>query len=148
MATTHSTQSGGHDLTSTSNCEFEELAVVTFKQVYAGPNNESTMAVKQTYDAGYIMAGYTSSYGSGGDDFFLIKTNKYGDTLWTKTYGTLGDERANAIDQTADAGFIIAGYSDGAGAGLDDFYLIKTNANGEKTLESSMNHEVIWQKKR
>jgi hypothetical protein len=54
---------------------------------YGGGWQENCWAVQQTLDSGYVLAGHTRSFGEGGSDFFLVKTNADGDTEWTRTYG-------------------------------------------------------------
>jgi len=56
-------------------------------RTYGGTNDDYSCSVQQTSDDGYIVAGYTMSFGAGGYDVYLIKTNASGDTLWTRTYG-------------------------------------------------------------
>jgi hypothetical protein len=63
----------------------------------------------------------------------LVKTNKYGDTLWTRTYGGAGNDEGWAVQQTSDGGYIIAGRTDSFGAGSYDVYLIKTDSLGRST---------------
>jgi len=82
-------------------------------------------SVQQTTDGGYIIAGYTELYGTDEDDVYLIKTNSSGDTLWTKTFGGVADERGYSVQQTSDGGYIVAGYTESYGAGGSDVYLIK-----------------------
>ena len=88
-------------------------------------------AVQQTFDGGYIVAGWTISFGAGGRDVYLIKTNSVGDTLWTKTYGGNANDVCYNIQQTTDSGYIFVGATDNFGAGNSDVYLIKTNSNGD-----------------
>jgi hypothetical protein len=99
-------------------------------RTYGGPYDEAGYSVEQTTDGGYIIAGWTSSSGAGGEDVYLIKTNASGDTLWTRTYGGVDNDRGYSVQQTTD-GYVIAGGTSSFGAGNGDVYLIKTNAQGD-----------------
>jgi hypothetical protein len=101
-------------------------------RIYSGIGNDDAWSVKQTPDGGYIIAGGTNSFdASGFYDFFLIKTDSLGDTLWAKTYGGANDDYAESLEITSDGGYIIIGKTDSYGAGANDIYLIKTNVNGD-----------------
>jgi len=100
-------------------------------RTYGGSSDDGAYSVQQTTDGGYIMAGQTLSFGAGNYDFYLVKTNSLGDTLWTRTYGGNVHDCAYSVRQTADGGYIVAGYIYSFGAGSDDFYLVKTNSQGD-----------------
>jgi len=100
-------------------------------KVYGGQNDEIGYSVQQTTDSGYVTAGYTWSYGAGGRDLYLIKSNAQGDTIWTRTYGGALDDYGTAAQQTADGGYVIAGYTWSYGAGGADAYLVKADADGD-----------------
>ncbi|MCK4307458.1 T9SS type A sorting domain-containing protein, partial [candidate division WOR-3 bacterium] len=79
-------------------------------------------SVQECAGGGFIIAGYTLSFGAVDPDIYLIRTDVDGDTLWTKTYGgTFG----NSVQECAEGGFIVAGSSAG------DVYLIRTDADGD-----------------
>jgi hypothetical protein len=101
-----------------------------------GAGNERANSVIQTSDSNFVMAGYTDSYGAGSWDFYIVKINGVGDTLWTKTYGGSAGEEAFSLQETSDQGLIIAGYTSSFGAGVQDFYLVRTDHVGE----------VLWQR--
>ena len=86
----------------------------------------------QTNDEGYALAGYTNSFGAGGKDFWLVKTDSVGNQLWNKTYGGPGDEVAYSVIQTNDEGYALAGYTNSFGAGGKDFWLVKTDSVGNQ----------------
>jgi hypothetical protein len=99
---------------------------------YGGTHHDFGYSVRQTSDGGYIVAGSTSSFGTNHFyDVYLIKTDAEGDTIWTRAYGGQYDEEGNSVQQTADGGYIIAGYTVSFGAGYYDLYLIKTDASGD-----------------
>ena len=110
-------------------------------KTYGGSELDEATSVQQTSDGGYIIAGTTKSYGAGDKDFYLIKTNENGDTTWTKTYGGAETDECQSVKQTTDGGYIIAGTTNSFVAGDKDYYLIKTNENGDtvwsKTFDNS-----------
>ena len=105
--------------------------IQTWNWIFDYANNEEGHSIKQTADGGYIITGETYSFGAGGKDIFLIKTNNGGTLLWSKTYGGLNDDSGNSVLQTTDGGYIIAGTTNSFGSGLTDIFVIKTNSTGD-----------------
>ena len=101
-----------------------------WNRTFGGSGSERGRSVEQTSDGGFIFTGYTSSFGSGGNDLWLVKTNSQGTKKWSKTFGgTLRDD-GYSVEQTSDGGFIITGTTNSFGSGSDDFWLIKTDEDG------------------
>ena len=98
---------------------------------FGGSGWDFAYSARQTSDLGYIIVGYTESYGAGEKDYWLIKTDSSGDMLWTKTYGGSGTDYGRDVQQTLDGGYIILGYSNSFGTGGDDIWLVKTDASGD-----------------
>jgi hypothetical protein len=103
---------------------------IIWAKTYGGTSGDYASSVQQTSDGGYIVAGFTGSFGAGGLDIFLIKTDAFGNVIWSKTYGGTGYDEAYSVQQTSDGGYIVAGYTESFGAGGLDIFLIKTDANG------------------
>ncbi len=102
-----------------------------FFKTFGGEDEDVGYSVQQTSDGGYIVAGYTNSYGSGSYDVLLLKTDSDGNELWKQTFGEGYDDRGYSIQQTSDGGFIITGYTKTDSKGFDMF-LVKTDSDGNQ----------------
>jgi hypothetical protein len=139
------------DYSVNGNCyENESKWVKTF----GGSNWDRTSSVHQTKDGGYILAGYTTSYGAGSYDAWLIKTDTNGETCdyssdgncyeneskWVKTFGGSDWEDydvAYSVQETSDGGYILAGETTSYGAGSYDAWFIKTDAKGNEQWDKT-----------
>jgi uncharacterized delta-60 repeat protein len=108
---------------------------VDWQKTYGGTNYDSAYSIQQTSDGGYIVAGYTESFGAGNVDAWVLKLKPDGTVDWQKTYGGADDDSANSIQQTSDGGYIVAGETS-FGAGYGDAWVLKLKPDGT----------VDWQK--
>jgi len=107
-----------------------EPPATEWSRTYGGASEEIAWSIIQTSDGGYAIAGYTSSFGAGSVDFWLVKTDWTGDMQWNKTYGGTNIDGAKSVVQTNDDGYAIIGHTYSFGAGNGDSWLVKTDASG------------------
>jgi hypothetical protein len=105
-----------------------------WNHTYGGADHDFAYSVVQTGDGEYVIAGYTDSYGAGNRDVWLIKTDSDGSIIWHQTYGGTEMDWGSSVVRTIDGGYAIAGRTRSFGAGDYDFWLIRTDSDGE----------VIW----
>ncbi len=109
----------------------DSLGLTQWARTYGGPEDDIGYCVQQTFDYGYIIAGYTKSFGMGGSqDIYLIKTDASGDTLWTRTHGEQFPDEAASVQQTGDGGYIVGGTTTSWGTYVENAFLLKTDGLG------------------
>jgi hypothetical protein len=106
-----------------------------WNQTYGGVKDDQAYSVVETSDGGYALVGRTKSFGAGGLDFWFVKTDANGNMEWNQTYGGAEADYADCVIETTDGGYAIAGYTSSFGAGKGDFWLIKTDAEGNYAPE-------------
>ncbi|MBL0068328.1 MAG: T9SS C-terminal target domain-containing protein [Chitinophagaceae bacterium] len=121
-------------------------------KLIGGVNTENPYSMEQTADGGFIVAGISNSSvngdvtgtNHGGYDIWVVKLDGGGNILWNRLYGGSADDIAESIIQTADGGYVVAGYSassatgdvSGVNNGLNDYWIIKLDAAGN----------ILWNK--
>jgi hypothetical protein len=95
-------------------------------------SDEARAITEDANDGGYVVAGLTNSFTAGSSDVYVVKFNSSGSQLWTRRVGGTGAEQGNAIVQTTDGGFIVAGstLSANISSGGSDIYLVKLSSTG------------------
>ncbi len=102
---------------------------------YIFGNFPRTHSFQKTSDGGYIVAGSTDSFGTGGYDAWILKLSSNGDIEWQRTYGGSNDDFAYSIHQTSDGGYVFAGETDSFGE-FNDIWILKLSSTGD----------IEWQK--
>ncbi|MFT6501048.1 MAG: hypothetical protein ACJASQ_001158 [Crocinitomicaceae bacterium] len=128
---------------------FGQAPPIEWQKSFGGSHLDEVGSIRQTSDGGYIMAGETSSSdndisaNNGLHDFWLVKIDWNGVLSWEKSFGGTQMEKAHAVEETADGGFIIAGESasnDGdltINNGASDFWIVKVSSTGNLIWEKS-----------
>ncbi|MBW8049105.1 MAG: hypothetical protein FVQ77_01945 [Cytophagales bacterium] len=127
MGESQSFGSGSTDLFITKT---NERGNILWSENFGGKSSDYGRSVLHTKEGGYIIAGYTFSFGAGESDIYIIKINDAGDLLWSKTYGGIHNDYAYDILETKDRGFLILGETKSFGAGSFDVFLIKIDTRG------------------
>jgi hypothetical protein len=107
-----------------------------------GKKEDAGISLIQTSDGGYAIAGYTKSFGAGGEDVYVVKLDANGKLQWTKTIGGENDDRGFSLIQTSDGGYAIAGSTTSFGARGRDVYVIKLDRNGDACCAVSQTSQV------
>ena len=119
---------------------------IVWETLIGGSSGDFARSIQQTADGGYVVAGYTISSASGdvsdttnGDeDYWIVKLDSNGGIVWNTLIGGISTDIALSIQQTADGGYIVAGYSDssasgdvsGTSNGSYDYWIVTLNSNG------------------
>lgn len=102
-----------------------------WNRTYGGPDADVGHSVRVAGDGGFVVAGITKSFGSGGWDVYLLRTDSEGRLLWNRTYGGPDDDMGRSVQVTSDGGCIVAGSTKSYGSGKSDVYLVKTDSEGD-----------------
>jgi len=134
----------------------DNLGNMEWNRTYGGIEDDFASAIIKTADGGFAIAGFTLSYGANPEstgDFWLVKTDAYGNVSWSQTYGGLDYDGELAIGwtwdisviQTAD-GFLLTGPTRSFGNGFSDFWLVKANTYGKMQWSQAyggLTHEFV-----
>jgi len=107
-------------------------------QIFDGPDFEysPTIGGGQTDDGGFIMGGITSSYGEGGTDLWIVKTDETGQMKWDRTYGGELNDRCYGMDKTDDGYvFVVIKNAYSLSGTKEDLWLITVDNDGKTVWE-------------
>ena len=127
-----STQSFGAGYWDAWLIKTDSLGDTLWTRTWGGSSWDYGLDLDQTTDGGYIIVGWTNSFGVNGSDLWLIKTDANGNTQWQRIYGDLGWDEVRVIHQLSNGGYIVAGFQEyPPGSNYSDAYLIRTDINGD-----------------
>jgi hypothetical protein len=103
-------------------------------KTYQHPSWERIHDGVQTIDSGFVLVGERQALLAGSADVLLLRLNQFGDTLWTKTIGTAGDDRAYSILRTVDSSYIVGG----------EWYVADSSCTKGFVCKISDTGQLIW----
>ena len=107
----------------------DSLGGIIRTNVIGGSEADICRSAAACSDFGFVLAGLSRSFGQGNDDAYLVRLDSLGDTVWSRTFGGPGDDRAESIIECTDGGFLLIGWS-GSESNGDNVYLVKTDNSG------------------
>ncbi len=110
----------------------QKMPDISWARTYGGPEYEWASDIQGTSDGGYIVAGYSSTFGG----LWILKLDVNGKIEWQKVYSINGDEWATGVQQTSDGGYIVAGVITSPDTDVWDIWVLKLDHRGN----------VMWQK--
>ena len=110
--------------------KIDSVGNMEWNMTFGGAQDDQFSDMIKTNDGGFVLSGYTTSFGAGNYDSFLMKVNASGTILWNKTYGGVGSDQILTVIQTSDSGYALFGNTNSSGVGGQDYWLIKTDATG------------------
>lgn len=127
--------------------KLDEQGKITWDRTLGGNSNDLLFCLQQTTDGGYIFGGYSLSKKSGEKsensrgqhDYWIVKTDSHGRKEWDKTIGGNYGDNLQSMQQTADGGYILGGFSNSNisgektenGRGWNDYWVVKISAEGK-----------------
>ena len=108
----------------------DSVGTPLWAKVIIGTDKDTSASVQETTDDGFIISGYTRSFGAGDYDIFSLKVDSAGTFTWAKVFGGTDDDYGSSTLETTDNGFIIAGCTTNFGARDRDIFLTKVDNEG------------------
>lgn len=123
--------------------------VSLYQKLYGGNRDETGEWLVPTSDSGFVIAGHTNSFGSGVYDGLLMRVNKKGSVVWSRTIGGTGNDVLYGVKATSDNGFIAVGQTRSYGNSAGDGWLVKVDAGGvvqwsKKYGDGNINGESMY----
>ncbi len=132
-----STSSYGFGNTDVLLVKLDNMGVLLWQKSLGGFVNDIGRSVELLPDSGFVVTGYTNSFGNGGYDAYIVRTDKNGTVIWQKTWGGMDWDFAWDSGISADNNIVICGTTESFGSGKKDAFTLKLN---------TINGAILWQK--
>ncbi|MBX7139967.1 MAG: T9SS type A sorting domain-containing protein [Chitinophagales bacterium] len=126
---------------------------IEWQKSLGGTSYDYAQSIQQTADGGYIVAGHSPSHDGdvsgnhGSYDYWIVKLDGTGAIEWQQSLGGTDPDYAQSIQQTADGGYIVAGYSDSNDGDVSghhgnsyahDYWIVKLESTGAIEWQKSL----------
>ncbi len=91
---THSFGYGFYDLLLLAT---DTAGQVLWYKTYGSSQSDVFGDAVRTPDGGFLLGGYSPGFGQGGNDWYVVRTDSLGDTLWTRNFGTVNNDYLDAV---------------------------------------------------
>jgi hypothetical protein len=122
------TESFGAGKTDIYVVKLDSAGNVVWTKTIGGSDDDFAYSIIQSSDGGYVVAGYTRSFGAGYDDMYVVKMDSSGNVVWTKTIGGSYYDGADSVIQSSDGGYVVVGSTGSFGEG--GIYVVKLDNSG------------------
>jgi hypothetical protein len=116
--------------------KFDSNGNMQWNKGYGSSNHEMAHAIEPTSDGGYLVGGYTTSFGAQLKDYFVLKIRSDGSLEWAKRFGGSGDDVIRVVKQISNGDYLIAGFTHSFGV-RGDIMILRLEADGD----------ILWQKR-
>lgn len=110
----------------------------SFVKAMGGSSDDYATKVVQLTSGDYYILSNTESYGVGGSDIMVTRTNGLGDIIWSYAFGTSGNEVATSMKLASDGGILVTGYSDNIATNADAAFIMKLTSSGSVTWNKTL----------
>lgn len=122
---------------------FSQPPDTLWTRTYGGSETDLCSWIGQAADGGYLALGSTKSFGAGGFDVYLVRTDENGDTLWTRTYGGRLDEYGASAHLTTGDGCLIVGRSMSVRPDTNVVYVVQVASDGDTLWTRTYGREAF-----
>lgn len=118
---------------------------IDFYKIFTNNGYDFGQGIVQLEDSSYVITGTSSSFVEGASQAFLLKIDSLGNYIWSTNYGGVESDGGRRVLYKKNVGFYIAGFTNSIGEGGYDFYLVKTDEQGNFQWQKSYGGDG-WEK--
>lgn len=133
-----STSGAGAGATDAYIVLIDSMGKMLWQKTFGGVLSDvAKSVVVNPVDSGFIFTGFTNSFGNGGYDLYVVRTDKNGNLIWQRSFGGFDWDFGNDITLAPDGNVVICGNTFSMGYGKKDGYILKINSTAGT---------LMWQK--